>query len=48
MRFEVLAVVKVHSLILWVKTPRWVVGWYSCFGGQYSLHLQGTRYRGWW
>jgi hypothetical protein len=48
MGFEVLAVVKEHSLILWVMTPCLVVGWYSCFGGQYCLHHQGTRYRWWW
>ena len=48
MGFEVLAVVKVHSLILWVMTPCCVVGWYSCFRGIYRLHLQSTRYRWWW
>jgi len=39
---------KVHSLIPWVMTPCWVVGWYSCFGGQYHLHLQSKRYGWWW
>jgi len=34
MGFEVLAVVEVHSLIIWVMTPCCVVGWYSCFGEQ--------------